>query len=267
MGGTRHRARALGCAVLLTATMTTAIGHARTADAAVHSAAPPLASLAVEESATPATYSAPGQAIHYTFTVTNTGSVTLVGVHVSDDRFVVVACPQSTLAPGERQTCTATYRTTQQDVDRGSIHDTARAQGGTPGSTMPVLSDPSAVTERAVRKPAITVRKSVRPKYFSHSGQVLHYAFRVTNTGNVTLNRVRINDYKGGLSRIRCPRTTLAPNAAMTCTATYRITKADMRKRAVRNRAVAQGRPAGATTPVRSKASIVWAYGHAQVTG
>lgn len=230
---------------------------------------PPRASISVKKSATPATYSRPGQAVHYSYLVTNTGSVELDDVHVSDNLAGLppVRCPQSTLAPGTHQTCTATYHVTQADLDRGSVHNVARAQGATPGSTMPVISGPSAATVRAARHPAIIVHKSVRPKYFSRAGQVLHYRFKVTNTGNVTLGRVHINDSKHGLSKIRCPHTTLAPDRSMTCTATYRITRADLRRGVVKNTAVAQGRPPGATTPVKSKRSVVRAYGNVPVTG
>lgn len=47
-----------------------------------------------------------GGAVAWTYIVTNTGSVTLSQVNVTDDRGVVVTCPKNVLAPQESMTCT-----------------------------------------------------------------------------------------------------------------------------------------------------------------
>ena len=61
-----------------------------------------------------------GDTIAYAFLVTNTGTVTLTAVAVSDPVVGAVSCPVTTLAPGASTTCTATYTFTQADVDAGS---------------------------------------------------------------------------------------------------------------------------------------------------
>ncbi len=48
-----------------------------------------------------------GGAVTWTYVVTNTGSVPLSNVTVSDDKGVFVTCPKNTLAVGEVMTCTA----------------------------------------------------------------------------------------------------------------------------------------------------------------
>ncbi len=48
-----------------------------------------------------------GGAVTWTYVVTNTGSVPLSNVTVSDDKGVFVTCPKDTLAAGEVMTCTA----------------------------------------------------------------------------------------------------------------------------------------------------------------
>ena len=48
-----------------------------------------------------------GSAVAWTYVVTNTGSVSLTNVVVSDDRNVTVTCPATTLAVGQSMTCTA----------------------------------------------------------------------------------------------------------------------------------------------------------------
>ena len=63
----------------------------------------------------------------------------------------------------------------------------------------------------------------------------------VTNTGDVTLDPVGVDDPKVGA--VTCPVTTLAPGAATTCTATYTVTQADVDAGPVDNTATASGTP------------------------
>lgn len=104
--------------------------------------------ISVEKTAEPSTFSASGQAIHFRYRVTNTGNVSLSRVGVLDrlPGLPGVRCPKETLEPGDSQVCTANYRTTQQDVDRGFVHNVATAHGTPPGSKTPVVSRPSATT-------------------------------------------------------------------------------------------------------------------------
>ena len=88
-----------------------------------------------------------GDTITYTFTVTNTGNVTLTNVTVTDPMVTVVGGPIATLAVGESDstTFTATYTITQADIDAGNVYNLATATG-TPPSGTPVTdtsSDPT----------------------------------------------------------------------------------------------------------------------------
>ena len=62
-----------------------------------------------------------------------------------------ISCPSTTLAAQATETCTATYSTTQADVDSGSVTNSATAQGTPPGSTTPVVSDKSTATVPAAQ--------------------------------------------------------------------------------------------------------------------
>ena len=86
--------------------------------------------------------SAAGTLVTYDYVVTNTGNVTLTAVTVTDPMpgLSSVTCPLGTLAPGASETCTATYTTTQADVDRGSITNTGTASG-TPPTGPAVIGD------------------------------------------------------------------------------------------------------------------------------
>ena len=74
------------------------------------------------KSASVTSYSASGTPITYSYLVKNTGNIDLT-ISVTDPHvgLSAISCPSSTLAAGVSETCTATYTTTQDDVDAGSI--------------------------------------------------------------------------------------------------------------------------------------------------
>jgi uncharacterized repeat protein (TIGR01451 family) len=135
------------------------------------------AALSLTKSASPATYSAVGQTIAYTYVVRNTGNVRLAGpVTVADDK-ATVACPNvntvgnndAFLDPGEQVTCTATHSVTQADLNNGSLTNTARASaGGT-------HSNEAKATVTAVANRALTLTKSATPATYSSAGQAVAY--------------------------------------------------------------------------------------------
>ena len=92
--------------------------------------------IAVAKTASPATYDAPGTAIAYTYTVVNTGDVTLHDVRLTDDRLGAVSCAAAALAPGAATTCRAVHITTAADVCAGRILNIAAAGGRTPGGAL-----------------------------------------------------------------------------------------------------------------------------------
>ncbi len=49
-----------------------------------------------------------GDAVTYTYEVTNTGTVNLTGIVLDDDKLGTINCPKTELVPGESMTCTAT---------------------------------------------------------------------------------------------------------------------------------------------------------------
>ena len=218
------------------------------------------AAITLVKSAAPASFTAAGQTITYSFAVTNTGNTTLSSITVTDTDLPglsAITCPHSSLAPAASETCTATYATTQANLDAGSIKNTATAQGLPSGSTTPVTSDPSTATVPAVEPAAISLVKSASTATFTKAGQTIVYSFAVTNTGHATLTSVGITDQLPGLSAITCPNSTLAAGAQETCRATYVTTRQDVVAGTVTNVATAHGDPPGSTTPVESRDSTV----------
>lgn len=234
--------------------------------------------ITLEKSAAQGAFSSSGQIITYIYRVTNTGNVTLNDVGVVDDLpgLSAITCPEPSLDPDESQDCTADYETTDEDVERGFIHNVAIADGTPPDTTTPVTSDPSDVTipyrdpgPARPDIPAIGVKKLVKPVVYRRAGQVLRYRFRVTNVGEVTLTEVKVTDSLPGLSAITCPRQVLEPKQSQICTATYRVTERDMDRGVVRNRAVAHGRADDGTrvTSPPSRARARAHYPNVPVTG
>ena len=99
-----------------------------------------------------------------------------------------ITCPTHDPAPpGQSETCTATYTTTQADVDRGSITNTGTATGTPPAG--PALTRQSSVTIPATPDPAITLVKTASiTELLGRRARSITYSYQVTNTGNVTLH-------------------------------------------------------------------------------
>ncbi|MBZ5738024.1 DUF7507 domain-containing protein [Nocardioides mangrovi] len=176
--------------------------------------------------------------ITYTFTVKNTGNVTLDPVTLNDPKLGgTITCPSGAVAPGASISCTTTtYTLTQADVDAGHVDNTATTTGTAPSGTK--LTDTDSTTTPVPAAPSIHLDKSAGPVT---NGKIT-YTFAVTNTGNVTLNPIKVNDPKVGT--VTCPNGGLAPGASVTCTAAaYVVTQADIDAGTVDNTATASGTP------------------------
>ncbi len=200
-----------------------------------------VAALSILKSVTEPTYSVIGDLLHYSYLVTNTGNVTLSGpFSVSDDRSTNVACPARTsLAPSASLTCNATYTVNQADLDAGAVTNNASAHGSF--NSLPVTSATGTLTIHAIQNPALSILKSVTEASYSAVGDLLHYSYLVTNSGNVTLSGpFSVSDDRS--TNVACPATaSLAPFASLTCNGTYTITQADLDAGAVTNTASAHG--------------------------
>src|SRR5207253_1200442 len=100
--------------------------------------AEPKPALSLTKTAAPATYDHVGQVITYTYTIKNTGNVTLAGpFSVTDDHILAgtppvptaFACGSGPLAPVATTSCTNTYTLTQANRDNGKVTNTATASG------------------------------------------------------------------------------------------------------------------------------------------
>ncbi len=179
-----------------------------------------------------------GDAISWTYVVTNTGNTSLVNVGVTDDQGVTVTCPQATLAVGASMTCTATgVATAGQYGNIGTVNASSRPNpGDTPAALTPV-TDPS---HYFAASPLVTLKKftngfdaqsgtgSTGPTGPADTvnnpvvavGSTVTWTYVVTNDGNVNLVNIAVSDSDPGVVVVCPPTPTLAPGASVTCTAT-----------------------------------------------
>jgi uncharacterized repeat protein (TIGR01451 family) len=194
-----------------------------------------------------------GETISYSFLVRNTGAVTLTGVTVNDPLLanagIALDQGSQTLAPGATFTFTATYAPTQGDIDAGRVENTATGTG-TPPSGPPVESPPDTVIVPPDQTPRLTIEKTGTLNDLDGDGlidlgETISYAFRVQNTGTVTMTGVTVNDSlltNAGISVTPGPQT-LGPGGTATFTATYTPTQADIDAGRVENTATGTGTP------------------------
>ena len=219
-----------------------------------------------------------GSTVDYAFTATNTGNVTLTDVSITDPMAgltdLVFSWPGTpgALAPGEEVTATATLTLTQEHIDTGWVANTA-VTTGTPPETYnpedpenPVQPPNPEDDDREVTPiafdPSIDVVKEGALSGASVAGELVDYAFTVTNTGNVTLSGVALGDDLPGLSEIVYgawpgDEGVLAPGEQVTATASYTLTQADVDAGAVVNLVTAEGTPPAVGDPDDPEAPFV----------
>ncbi|MCL2782363.1 MAG: hypothetical protein FWD80_00080, partial [Propionibacteriaceae bacterium] len=192
-----------------------------------------------------------GDTINYSFVVTNSGNVTISSVSINDTDFTGtgtitgIVCPSTALAPGKSMTCTASYVITQDDVDAGTLSNTATATGTPPDPDQPpVDSPPDTVTVPSDPEPSLSLNKTgaLAAGATGVAGDIVEYAFTATNTGNTTLENVSISDQMVGLSNITytwpSAEGVLTPGQQVTATATYTLTQKDVDAGGVHNLAI-----------------------------
>ncbi len=130
----------------------------------------PVPQLTMVAAAAQPNFAKAGDIIDYTFTLTNTGNVTLDGLFtVTSDKIANAACPAtpSGLASGASIVCTGTYAITQADVDAGSVVVTAIGHGfsgETPVATAAaVVTIPKAETQTVLAATSVPSRAVTAP--------------------------------------------------------------------------------------------------------
>jgi uncharacterized repeat protein (TIGR01451 family) len=200
-----------------------------------------------------------GDTITYSYVVDNTGNVSLSGVALTDPGVsfnggaanALTSGP--TLASGDTDsdnvldvnevwTYTASYVLTQGNVDAAAgvtsgVSNTVSATANNPqGAPVPPTPGGSTLTATTTipASPALTIDKTADTPGPLTVGQIVNYTYLVTNTGNVTISGVDVNEtaFNGTGTPVPSPTTTgsttLLPGDTVTFTASYTVTQADI---------------------------------------
>ncbi|WP_345303538.1 beta strand repeat-containing protein, partial [Lysobacter hankyongensis] len=200
----------------------------------------------------------------YTLQVSNTGTAATTAVSTITDTIptglTIGTLPAGCTAAGQTVTCTVpaglaaggstsfTIPVTPTEAALPNVTNTATVSGGG-DPTCPAAArctdteGPTPITFTA----ALTVDKTAAAPSGNTAGSTIAYSFLVTNTGNVTITGIAINDANLDAAAV-CPVTTLAPGASTTCTGTHTITQAEVNAGVVNNSATATGTPPGGGT-------------------
>ena len=187
-----------------------------------------------------------GDIFEFTYTVTNTGTATLTSIGVSDSLGETVVCEDATLTPGSKTTCAISHVVTQLEIDTGTVASGATVSGtDAAGISVKASDKASTVVEPS---PTVSLEKHgkvdptvVGPHDRPDAGDAVWYSFVVTNTGNVTLSAITIDD--PDLDAVKCPDTPVAPDDHVTCKGVYTITQGDIDLGTVTNTATASALP------------------------
>ncbi len=211
-----------------------------------------------------------GDVITYTFAVSNTGSVALNNVVVSDAKLPTLVCVVASLPVGASNVACAprnnTYVITAADEAVGKVINVATASAVPPGAIVPPTAVSPPVETPAPVAPvsgfSLVKQASVADTngdgITGDAGDLITYTFLVSNTGTVQLRDVVVSDAK--LPDLVCVVPTLPVGASnVACAAnnnTYRITEQDAEAQEVVNTATATATPPGSITPPQAQATV-----------
>ena len=185
-----------------------------------------------------------GDTVKWTYLVQNTGNVPLADIVVVDD------------VPGVAPVYSAGDTNSNNTLDPGEIwvyHDTGIAttgqysNEGTATGTDPLQGTPSD-TDPSHYYGVDSSIGLVKTGAFglgddgvANPGDTITYEFEVTNTGNVALTDITVEDLDLGFDAVACPVSELDLGESMTCTAEYLVTQSDINAGNVENCALAAG--------------------------
>lgn len=203
----------------------------------------------VKAAQVPAGQSKVGNAVAFSYRVSNTGNVRLSNLAVTDTAFSgasasagaapVVTCPNRALEIHESMDCWATYSVAQTDIDAGEVSGTAVAVGDPPtGTAVQASSEATAALSTAG---GVELTKTSRLDGVSVAGAAVEYDFTAVNTGNTTVSDLQVREDTftgtGTVGAVSCPVSELAPGESTVCRASYVLTATDVSAGRIQNTA------------------------------
>lgn len=149
--------------------------------------------LSVDFTIEPGTMVEPGD-VTMTFVLENKSGQDVQNVYISSEDGLFSE-PVGQIRSGERQTLVRPHTVTQEELDEGAIrytvsHDSARMNGEKVTYTI------TAQILRGKQEPGVSFTRQMSSNFVTAGGQVT-ITYKITNTGNVALNTLRIRDALG----------------------------------------------------------------------
>jgi uncharacterized repeat protein (TIGR01451 family) len=164
----------------------------------------------------------PGDTVNYNYEVSNPGNVNLSGITAVDDRLGPVSLKDTTLAPGGTTSGQLIYTVLEGDLP-GPLVNNVLITGDTLASGS-VISDDN-VSIMLTSSPAIVVSKTADVTS-AEVGDTITYTYQVTNSGNVTLSDITVNDNM--LGNVALDAITLAPGVSTQGQLKYTVLEGDL---------------------------------------
>jgi gliding motility-associated-like protein/uncharacterized repeat protein (TIGR01451 family) len=174
--------------------------------------------LSVVKSALTTGYSSRGDLITYSIDVINSGNTTLTNVSV-DDPLTGLNETIPNLAPTALQNFLTTYEIRQPDLIAGNVTNMVTVSDG-----VSVNAD-AEETVFANLISELSIIKTASPETYDEVGDVIDYTIFVSNTGNVTLTNITVDDPLTGLN-VTIP--SLSPDVTEEIPTTYTIEQDDI---------------------------------------
>lgn len=165
-----------------------------------------------------------GTVIAYTYTLTNSGNVTLTSPFtITDDLLSVTCADQSNLDPGASRTCTTNYTLTSSDIDAGSVINTGTASAKF--GTFAVNSAQATYTVVTFSGARFSLDLVASPTVITQSNTAIVFTYTITNTGGKPLSApYTITSSIPSIGTFLCggvSAPSLAPGASMFCQNTF----------------------------------------------
>ena len=175
-----------------------------------------------------------GDSITFSFVVSNVGNVDVDGVTLDDGLLGLVDAPCGSgpwLSATTRACPDAVYTIVVADLG-GEVTNSATVTATAPNGDTVSASDGTTTSAPAAPSVALDKQSSGVTDVDGNgvdAGDTLTYAFVVTNTGNVPLDGITLDDPLLDLTAAPCPSGPLASGASRTCPpATYVLTEVDL---------------------------------------
>ncbi len=169
-----------------------------------------------------------GELIQYTFTIRNDGNAPVAPPYTITDSLLnsSAICPSTPaqLQPTGTVVCTGHHALTAQDINRGSVTNTATASAQYGSQT--VTSDPASAT---VATPQLFLAITANPSSVSRLPATVTYTYTLTNRTTSTMSNITIINGSRAVNGLPSPCvSSLKKNKSASCTATYAVTQTDL---------------------------------------